>query len=207
MTAALAPPPTAPPRPIASVPAVPSPARVAPPPRMTRTQFEEAAENTATRCEWLGVVGHTPNGEPLGAVAPVFGYNDDGTPAMPNAVHSDLLRNLTEPMFQLDRDQWRCDSQGIEIRSPTGRGRFPDLVLTREPAVWVPHPRNVRLVLTNPSVVVEVLSDSTAGTDLGEKRADYLACPTVTDYLVVAQDEPLVLHHRRGGSEPTRRGG
>ena len=51
--------------------------------------------------------------------------------------------------------------------------------------------------LVNPSVVVEVLSPSTAALDEGPKFEAYRAIPTLRDYLLVSQDEPRVTHHTR----------
>jgi Uma2 family endonuclease len=45
------------------------------------------------------------------------------------------------------------------------------------------------LTVKAPAVVAEVLSPSTAATDLGDKAAEYLRLPSVTTYLVFAQDE------------------
>ena len=166
--------------------------------RMTAAQFEAAAESTETRVEWLGETGETRDGEPLGAVRPVHGFFDDGSPALATEAHDAILTNLFLAIgAEIDRDVWKLSSQDLEVRTPTGRGRFPDLMLTSEPAVWFPHPGGRRLALTNPAVIIEILSDSAEATDLGEKRADYLATPSVTDYLIVDQSEPLVLHHTR----------
>ena len=166
--------------------------------RMTRAEFDAASENTETRVEWLGMTGETRGGEPLGAVRPVHGFFDDGTPAVATEAHDTILINLLFAVGAgLDRGVWKLSSQDLELRTPSGRGRFPDVMLTPEPAVWVPHPRNRRLALTNAAIVFEILSDSTEAVDLGEKRADYLSAPSVTDYVIFDQDEPLALHHTR----------
>jgi Uma2 family endonuclease len=53
-------------------------------------------------------------------------------------------------------------------------------------------------VLTNPTVIIEVLSDSTEKFDRGEKFFRYLTWnPTLTDYLLVSQKEPLIWHYVR----------
>ena len=52
--------------------------------------------------------------------------------------------------------------------------------------------------MTNPLLVVEVLSDSTAATDRGEKFHEYQAFAGLTDYLLVSQRAPLVEHYARG---------
>jgi len=52
-------------------------------------------------------------------------------------------------------------------------------------------------VRTNPILIVEVLSDSTARTDLKEKFDNYISTPTLLEYVVVSQDVPLVRLWRR----------
>ena len=103
---------------------------------------------------------------------------------------------------QAASEEWDVFTQDAEVACPTGRHRFPDLVLTRLPAEYAEHPRRREVVLLNPTVCVEVLSETTETVDLRDKPGDYLSVESVTDYLVVAQDEPNVLHHRRVAGEP-----
>ena len=46
--------------------------------------------------------------------------------------------------------------------------------------------------VTNPTVLVEVLSDSTEAYDRGEKFAHYRRIPSLREYVLVAQDPPLI---------------
>jgi Uma2 family endonuclease len=55
-----------------------------------------------------------------------------------------------------------------------------------------------RDVLLNPAVIIEVLSASTEAFDRGEKFRRYRTwLPTLQDYLLVAQDKPLIDHYHR----------
>jgi Uma2 family endonuclease len=55
-----------------------------------------------------------------------------------------------------------------------------------------------RDVLLNPTVLIEVLSPSTETCDRGEKFRRYRAwLPTLTDYVLVAQERPLIDHYHR----------
>ena len=49
----------------------------------------------------------------------------------------------------------------------------------------------------NATIVVEVLSSSTNGRDLGEKYIDYFRVPSIEHYLVIDLNRRLVLHHSR----------
>ena len=51
--------------------------------------------------------------------------------------------------------------------------------------------------VTNPRVLIEVLSDSTEAYDRGETAEGYRQMPSVTDHLLVAQHKPHVEHYAR----------
>jgi len=52
----------------------------------------------------------------------------------------------------------------------------------------------------NPTVLIEVLSPSTADYDRGTKFAHYRMLESLSDYLLIAQAEPLVEHYQRQGN-------
>jgi Uma2 family endonuclease len=54
------------------------------------------------------------------------------------------------------------------------------------------------IAITDPIIVVEVVSPSSRGVDRGVKLAGYFSLPSVRHYLIVDTDERVVLHHRRG---------
>jgi Uma2 family endonuclease len=51
--------------------------------------------------------------------------------------------------------------------------------------------------LLNPTLLVEVLSESSEAYDRGKKSEYYRTLPSLTDYLLVAQDRVLVEHFSR----------
>jgi len=53
----------------------------------------------------------------------------------------------------------------------------------------------------NPTVLIEVLSDSTAAYDHGKKAEFYRTIPSLQEYLLVAQDRPHVERYRRQDSD------
>ncbi|MGE0790422.1 MAG: Uma2 family endonuclease [Sandaracinaceae bacterium] len=53
--------------------------------------------------------------------------------------------------------------------------------------------------IVNPVVIVEVLSDSTAESDRGDKFADYRRLPSLREYVLVSQRERRVDVYRRDG--------
>ncbi len=81
-----------------------------------------------------------------------------------------------------------CDvfSSDLRIRVlATGLATYPDLSIVCQP--WQRDPEDKNTVL-NPLLIVEVLSDSTAAYDRGEKLAQYKSISSLQEILLVAQD-------------------
>jgi Uma2 family endonuclease len=51
--------------------------------------------------------------------------------------------------------------------------------------------------VSDPVIVVEVLSRSTRGRDTGAKLADYFRLPSLHHYLIVRTDDRVIIHHAR----------
>ena len=187
--------------------AAPDPRGPSAPPRllMTRAEFE-AADEPGTRVEWLGASGETRGGEPLGVVWPVHGFDPDGSFAGASPRHSRIVSNLVIWFgARVDRDLWLVGTQDVEVGLPTGRSRFPDLVMFREPGRYAPGATGEDRILLNPKVAFEVRSRSTARVDEEDKPADYLSVGTLTDYVLIDQERPHVVHRRRAaGAVPAR---
>ena len=78
--------------------------------------------------------------------------------------------------------------------NPTGLYTYPDVaVVGGEPRFEDSHVDT----LLNPTVLIEVLSDSTEAYDRGGKFAHYRALESLSDYLLVAQNEPRIEDFRR----------
>ena len=52
--------------------------------------------------------------------------------------------------------------------------------------------------MVNPVLLVEVLSDSSEAYDRGAKAAHYRRIPSLKEYMLVSQSEPLIEVYRRG---------
>jgi Uma2 family endonuclease len=52
--------------------------------------------------------------------------------------------------------------------------------------------------VSDPLIVVEVVSPSSRGIDAGVKLAGYFSMPSVRHYLIVDTDRQTVIHHHRG---------
>lgn len=111
--------------------------------------------------------------------------------------HSLICFNLGGIMHaQLKEKPGRGFSLNMKVRTDqSGLFAYPDLtVVCGEPLYHDNH----RDVLTNPTVVFEVLSRSTAAYDRGEKSLRYRThIASFKDLILVAQDKPHVEHYSR----------
>jgi Uma2 family endonuclease len=82
------------------------------------------------------------------------------------------------------------DSLMVRIRSD--QAFRPDVL------VVCPDPQPDVLAISNPVIVVEVLSPSTADNDHGIKREGYFSLPSVAQYLILDPDRRFAVHHARG---------
>jgi Uma2 family endonuclease len=110
--------------------------------------------------------------------------------------HGVIVQNVgSELRDRLRRGPCRVVSQTTHVRiERTERIFYPDVVVY---CGAVQRERRVRDLLLNPTVLVEVLSPSTASYDRGFKWENYRRIPSLRDYLLVSQDEPRVERYTR----------
>lgn len=140
-------------------------------PRISLSEFLELEANATHKSEyWDGQVfamaGGTYDHALIAAnIVRSFGNRLEGQPC--RVIGSDLLVEAAEG----------------------GLVTYPDvIVICGEPRFVGPK----RLVVTNPVLVVEVLSPSTEGRDRGRKATQYRKNRTLQQYVLVASDEPRV---------------
>ena len=73
--------------------------------------------------------------------------------------------------------------------------RYPDLVVAPETD------RDDEYNVTQPGLIIEVLSERTEQTDRNKKLKEYYRIPSLRYYLLVSQDECLVETYSRKGEE------
>jgi Uma2 family endonuclease len=89
----------------------------------------------------------------------------------------------------------RCGPLPRPGRSRQGLYAYPDLVIVCGAMQFHDQEQDV---LINPKVIIEVLSASTEAFDRGEKFRRYRAwLPTLTDYVLVAQDQAAIDYYSR----------
>lgn len=90
-----------------------------------------------------------------------------------------------------------CEIYSSDMRvkvSPTGLYTYPDVVIVCGEPFFDDKQKDT---LLNPTVLVEVLSKSTASYDRGEKFEHYRKLDSLAEYLVIAQNKYHVEHYIR----------
>jgi len=138
--------------------------------KLTPAEYLAAERKAAFRSEYL-------NGEMFamaGASYPHTRIND-------NLIIALGARLKGGPCFPLSRDM------RVKV-SRTGLYTYPDaLVVCGQPEFE----DGQRDTLLNPQVVIEVLSESTESYDRGAKFRHYQQVPSLREYVLIAQDEPV----------------
>ena len=95
---------------------------------------------------------------------------------------SNAIKSNNKKFFAINSDQKiHIPNKDIAV--------YPDaLVISEKPEYW----NNRKDLITNPILVVEVLSKSTRGYDRGEKFMHYRTLPSFKEYVLIEQDEKKV---------------
>ena len=140
-----------------------------------------AAERKATlKSEYL-------NGE----IVAMFGASNE---------HNLITMNTANGLYnQVTERGCRVYASDMRVGISAGISYFyPDIAVTCD------KPRfedDVFDTLTNPQVIIEVLSDSTAGYDRGEKFIRYRQLESLQEYILISQDQVQVDHYLRQGKQ------
>jgi len=116
-----------------------------------------------------------------------------------SAVHNLIVANVIGEMRQYFRRK-PCQVYPSDLRvkvSPTGLYTYPDVVVV----CGQPQFEQPGETLLNPTLLVEVLSESSEAYDRGKKSEQYRTLLSLTDYLLIAQDRVLVEHYSRQPEE------
>ncbi len=149
--------------------------RQPPAPPMTLQEFLAWEERQELRYEFDGVKPVAMNG---------------GT-----AAHAAIQRNLLVALAVRLRGT-PCSAYGGDLKiQVAGRIRYPDAFVVCTPV----SPRAT--VVTDPVVVFEVMSESSIGTDLIYKCAEYRATPSIRRYVVLEQGSVAAMPFSRKGDD------
>jgi Uma2 family endonuclease len=83
----------------------------------------------------------------------------------------------------------QVSDSSVRVRVTPTKFVYPDVfIVCGKPAFS----DEIQDTVTNPKVIVEILSQSTAGYDYGSKFAFYRRLPSFEEYVLIAQDEPRI---------------
>lgn len=114
--------------------------------------------------------------------------------------HNLIAGNLLGEFWSQTRGK-SCEAYISNMRvkvSSTGIYTYPDIVAVCGEPLFEDE---VTDTLLNPTLIVEVLSESTEAYDRGEKFAHYRRLETLHEYVLVAQNKIRIEHFRREGEE------
>ncbi|MCF8244219.1 MAG: Uma2 family endonuclease [Saprospiraceae bacterium] len=110
-----------------------------------------------------------------------------------NKITNNCLKLLAEPLEKRKLELFTHDVRLIVKQD--GIYRYPDLAVAPESDDEDTH------AITQPVMIVEVISSSTAGIDRGPKIREYCSMPTLQHYLILEQTQVAAELYSRQGNE------
>jgi Uma2 family endonuclease len=109
--------------------------------------------------------------------------------------HAIITRRLSTALEKrLEGRQWTVLTSDFGVDLGPSTVRYPDVVVDAAGG------QLKDLTATAPTLIAEVISPSSAKDDLGAKAAEYVRLPSLSAYLVLAQDEPKAWVWMRGAA-------
>jgi Uma2 family endonuclease len=114
--------------------------------------------------------------------------------------HTQLAANMIGELgARLHDEPCKTFTADARVRvSATGLSTYPDVTVICGPIERDPGDANTA---TNPTVIVEILSDSTEAYDRGDKFVHYRRIASLRAYVLVSQHEPRIEVYRRNADE------
>lgn len=111
--------------------------------------------------------------------------------------HDTIKSNIERILWGLLRGS-RCRTYSSDMRVYVSSTRYyhPDVTVGCNPS-----DRGGKTTVQFPRLVVEVLSPSPERTDRRAKLRDYLACPSIEEYLLVSSDTLQIEQYRKEGNK------
>ena len=114
--------------------------------------------------------------------------------------HSQVAKNLLYELESRFRDSDTCEAHGSDLmvyQPGPDKGAYPDLSVVCGEQEFENDRIGEERVLLNPTMVVEVLSRSTAARDIGVKFQRYQSIPSLEEYVLIDPTTPFVQLFRR----------
>lgn len=127
-----------------------------------------------------------------GQIVPMAG----GTPN-----HNQIAGNLYASLnFALKGQPYRVFIGDMRLWIPQQRYTYPDIMVVSGQLEFAEGRKDT---ITNPSIIIEVLSESTENYDRGEKFRLYRTIPTFQEYILIAQSEMHVEQYSKTENSKT----
>ena len=117
-----------------------------------------------------------------------------------NNAHNLITMNTANGLYNQVTDRG-CRVYASDMRVGIGEGVsyfYPDVTVVWDKSRFEDDAFDI---LINPQVVIEVLSDSTANYDRGEKFRRYRQLESLQEYILISQDQVHVEHYLRQGKQ------
>lgn len=115
--------------------------------------------------------------------------------------HGRIVTNLVREIGQQIRDR-DCNIYSSDLRvavSEASLYAYPDIVVTCGEETFLDAKFDT---LLTPTLIIEVLSESTKKYDRGRKFESYRSCASLAEYILVAQDDIHIEQYTRWGEGP-----
>ena len=126
---------------------------------------------------------------------PSRAYDDDAIEDMAGGslAHATLCARMAPVLGNaLDDSSYSVYTSDARMKLAEKRSLYPDVTVACE--------EQTGMLLTNPVVVIEVLSPTTEKRDRGTKFNAYKALPSVQEYVLIGSEYPMIEVHRRDGN-------
>jgi Uma2 family endonuclease len=112
-----------------------------------------------------------------------------------NLISSNLMIEIG---VKLRQTSCRVFSSDMRVKAKKGSYYYPDLVVVCGERIYEDNKKDS---LLNPKVIIEILSKSTKLKDRNEKLDSYTLLESVTDYILISQDEMRIEHFIKNGEK------
>jgi Uma2 family endonuclease len=104
--------------------------------------------------------------------------------------HAALCAAVVHALVGQLEGRCRTFSEALRVRTPSENVSYPDALVICGDLIRDPHDKST---VSNPTLIVEVLSESTEAYDRGKKFLHYRSCPSLVEYVLVAsQGTPCI---------------
>ncbi len=106
-----------------------------------------------------------------------------------NLINANIIRILGN-ILEVKYPDCKVLTSDMKIHISTSNSIvYPDAcVLCGQPIFY----KNRKDLLSNPAIIIEILSESTQAYDRGEKFEKYTSLDSLEEYILISQDEPLI---------------